>query len=56
MQNYFWYPNICRIAKFGDDILNRSRTITIEVFFSSAVLALNFDVDLLKVNSGICHR
>jgi len=51
-QNYF-----CRIAKFGEDILNNRPTIiTSGWFFSTANLTSNFDLDLSKVLGEILHR
>jgi len=45
--------NYCRTAKFGEDILNHGQVVTYWKMLSTAVkvLTLNFDLDLLKVNS-----
>jgi len=53
-------PSLCmhtkrRVAKFCEDILNQEPAITGGRFFSTALLTLNFDLDLWIVNSDIWH-
>jgi len=44
-QAYFVLNYFGRIAEFGEDNLNHSRK-----YFTTAVLTLNFDLDLRKIN------
>jgi len=62
MMNFVWSRDILRqnyfgrIANFDADILNTWPSYYKWKIFSTAVLSLNFDHDLWKINSDIRHR